>query len=672
MHLKGFAKHTAVFGSLTTLSRLTGLLRMVALAAILGSGRGAAGRLNDAYQLANTIPNILYEFIMGGVLSALFIPVLVRAQEKSGKTSAESWRVANLLLGGAGLILAGVSALGVLFAPQIVGAMTFLARDAQAQESKETATVFFRFFAPQMLFYGLNAVFMAILNSFEVFAITAAAPIFNNLVMLVTLALYHLGWIGMEGLGVGTTLGVAAMALVQVPWLVKVGMPFRPRVDFRDPVLRSVGALSVPVVAVSAANLVGTAVRANLLYTVPGGFTAYTFCFTLIMMPYGIFAVAIATVLYPALSRHASGSDRASFAATMATGVRWTSLVMLPVAAGLSLLAEPITRVLFQRGQFTYSDTLFTSRFLAFYALSIFPYALVIYATRVFYSMQDTRTPAWINIAGVALNVVLNIILLRPMGAPGIALASAVTYSVTAIVSFVVLRVRLGETHCGKVGGALGRIAAATGVMALAIWLANGHTQPALSVVASGQRAALRLPEWAVVGHALLVNNDADYASLRREWGAGMSVAPDLDFRRESFLAFFGPQSPTTVTLQLRKLARADDGSASFTLAVHRSPKPPESRVFHLPARPAYLMAVVRPPIAAAHPEFLITDAPPASRWTRILQAPEALRLLLLTALGAVVFVGACAALGLEDLKSLARAVARRKPQDHYTAAHKP
>lgn len=118
MHLKGFAKHTAVFGSLTTLSRLTGLLRMVALAAILGSGRGAAGRLNDAYQLANTIPNILYEFIMGGVLSALFIPVLVRAQEKSGKTSAESWRVANLLLGGAGLILAGVSALGVLFAPR--------------------------------------------------------------------------------------------------------------------------------------------------------------------------------------------------------------------------------------------------------------------------------------------------------------------------------------------------------------------------------------------------------------------------------------------------------------------------------------------------------------------------------------------------------------------------
>ena len=101
------------------------------------------------------------------------------------------WRVANLLLGGVGAILVGVSALGILLAPQIVGMMTFLAKDAQAEQSKEVATVFFRFFAPQMLFYGLNAVFMAILNSFEVFAITAAAPIINNLVMLATLALYH-------------------------------------------------------------------------------------------------------------------------------------------------------------------------------------------------------------------------------------------------------------------------------------------------------------------------------------------------------------------------------------------------------------------------------------------------------------------------------------------------
>ena len=138
-----------------------------------------------------------------------------------------------------------------------------------------------------------------------------------------------------------------------------------------------------------------------------------------------------------------------------------------------------MSRVLFQRGQFSYSDTLFTARFLSFYALSIFPYALVVYATRVFYSMQDTRTPAWINIGGVGLNVALGIALLKPMGAPGIALASVLTYSLTAIVSFIVLKMRLGDLGGRKLAGALGRIVAATAVMALAVWFAIGRTDPA-------------------------------------------------------------------------------------------------------------------------------------------------------------------------------------------------
>jgi hypothetical protein len=179
-----FAKNTAIFSLFTFISRLTGLVRVMVFAAILGRGR-----LDDAYQLANNIPNILYEFIMGGLLSAVFIPVLVREQQAHGKSSAQAWRVANLLLGYVGLVLAALSALATIAAPQIIHIMTFLEKSHSAQQSRELATYFLRYFSWQMFFYGLNAVFMAILNAHEVFAITGKNPLLDIALKLEEVAL---------------------------------------------------------------------------------------------------------------------------------------------------------------------------------------------------------------------------------------------------------------------------------------------------------------------------------------------------------------------------------------------------------------------------------------------------------------------------------------------------
>lgn len=661
--VSAFAKNTAVFSALTLLSRVSGLLRVMAFAAILGSGRGASGRLNDAFQLANTIPNILYEFIMGGVLSAVFIPVLVRAQEKSGKTSPEAWRVANLLMGTVGLILAGVSVLGVLLAPQITWLMTSFSPKVSTAESKELATYFLRFFAPQMLFYGLNAVFMAILNSHKIFAITAAAPILNNIVVLLTLGLYGTGVIDVAGLGVGTTAGVAAMALVQVPWLLKIGMPLRPRFNFRDPVFLGITALGAPVVAVSVANLIGTAIRANLLYTVPGAFTTYTFSFILIMMPYGVFAVSVATVLYPALSRHAAAGELAEFRSTMSLGMRWTTLAMLPVALGLAVLAEPVARVLFERGQFTWSDTRFTASFLRVYALSIFPYALVIFATRVFYSFSDTRTPAWINVGGVVVNVVLNFVLLRWMGAPGIALSSTVTYTLTTIVSLVIIRRRYRGLGGREFALGMGRMALAGLLMALAVSAALHGSRPGVALIAGGPRAPLFAPESARMGNAMLIR---DAGSLRKYFeatGAAADEIPPVDFARESFIAVFGPASETTTTLRLESLVRGEDGTATATVAVHRPPPDQRAapRVIHIPQKPPYLYLIAAGDTREIRAEFRITDSPPPSRWARVLQAPDAVRVVLLVLLGAVVYLVSAWALGVGELRGLLATVRRHR-----------
>ena len=634
----------------------------MAFAAILGSGRGSAGRLNDAYQLANTIPNIIYEFVMGGILSAIFIPVLVRAQEKSGRTSPEAWRVANLLLGSVGLILAAASMVGALLAPQITWLMTNFSHDPSAAQSKELATYFFRFFAPQMFFYGLNAVFMAILNSHQIFAITAAAPIINNGVVLLTLALYHAGVIDLTGLGIGTTAGVAAMALVQIPHLIKIGMPLRPQFNFRDPVFLGITALGAPVVVVSIANLIGTAIRANLLYTVPGGFTSYTFSFILIMMPYGVFAVAVATVLYPALSRSAAEMNLVSFRNTMSLGLRWTTLVMLPVALGLAILAEPTARVFFERGQFTYADTRFTAAFLRIYALSIFPYALVIFATRVFYSFSDTRTPAWINVGGVIVNIGLNFILLRWMSVPGIALASVVTYVLTTAVSLVIIRKRYHGLGGLPFASAITRMIIAGTVMGVVVAGGLALTRPSSVIISSGQRAEIHAPDSARMGSTLIINDEASLRQYFKAWNAEESEIPSINFDHETFIAILGPSSETTVTLHLEKFAADNDGIASATVAVHRTlqAQPPTPRIIHIPQRPPFIHILSKQHVNSVDLELRITDTPPPRGWAKLLRAPEAIRLLILIVLGALTYLGVAFLLRLDEARQIPQTIWRR------------
>ncbi|MEI7634928.1 MAG: murein biosynthesis integral membrane protein MurJ [bacterium] len=656
-------KNTAVFSALTLISRLTGLLRVMMFAMILGRSR-----LNDAFQLANTIPNIIYEAMLGGLLSAIFIPILVHEQEKSGKSSAEAWRVANLLVGYVGVVLALVSLAAAVFSPQIIGSMTWLARGNQAVESKELAEVFLRYFAWQMIFYGLNSIFMAILNSHDVFAITAGAPILNNIVVIAALFGYRIGWIGDDGLAFAATLGVAVMALVQVPWLLKAGMPIRPRFNIFDPLFVIVPKLAAPMLPVSIANLVATVVRTNLLYTVAGAFVTYTFCFQLIMMPYGIFAVSLATVLYPALSRYAADSDWDGFRVYMSRGFRSTVFIMLPIALGMSLLAEPISRVLFERGEFTYTDSIFTARFLSLYALSILPYSLVIFATRVFYSMKDTVTPAWINIIGVAVNIGLNFLLMRFMGVPGIALSSTLTYTATTIISFVMIHHKLGSLDGRRMGVSFGKMALASAAMTVLLIAAQYLTQPHIMVLAKGTRALLRLPQDAAAGTAVVINEETGWKEFWRLIDHSALPPPSVNFRHESAVAIFGPRGQTTTTLDVRSWARDDTGVAAFQVDVHRRPaRARTTATLSLPMNPSYLVAVVRPPVSGARPEFHIAKAVSRSSLMRALQAPEALRLAVLVIVGAVVYLAAVFFLRAEELCSLGALLRRQPPRQPDT-----
>jgi len=635
------AKHTITFSLLTLLSRVTGLVRVSVFAAVLGSGR-----FDDAYQLANTIPNIIYEFILGGLLSAILIPLLVEAQQRHGKDSPEAWRVANLLIGYVGALLAVVSGLAILFSPQIVGLLTALGRGTHAEQSRELAIHFFRFFAPQMFFYGLNAVFMAILNSRGVFAITAAAPIVNNLVVIATVLLFRWGIIGVTGLAVGTTAGIAAMALVQVPWLTASGMPLRPRVSLSDPLLRSVVRLGIPVLAVGLANLVGTVVRSNFLYTVGSGFTTYTFCFQLIMMPYGIIAVSLATVLYPLLAEHAASNRKELFLESLMVGSRWTIFSLLPVVVLMSGLAEPIVRVVFERGQFSYANTRFTAQFLAIYALSILPYALVILASRAFYAQKDTATPMWINVAGVILNTACTVLLYRSLSILAIPVAAVVTYCTTTTLSYGVIKKRLAVPGAMKPLLSSWKIFVSAAIMAVATVMLARETTSLVTVLERGERFPAHISARYDAGGVLVLHNDKELREFWKLIAKDDTPPPGFDFRRSRVVAVFAPRGSTSATLTLANASVDSQAkTAELLVKVHKHSTPSATAL----EEPAYLLAQIAAPVETVMARFAISDQPPRKSFREFLQLEELVRLLGVSIVGVLVFFLSCLAMRVDE-----------------------
>jgi putative peptidoglycan lipid II flippase len=458
-----YARSAAGISALTVVSRVTGLLRVSLLAAALGLSRMA-----DAYNVANILPNMIYEFVMGGILTAVFIPIFVEYASKKERQD-EAWESANIILGFALLLLSVVTIIGVVLAPLAIKVQTLLVTDV---ENKRLAAFFFRFFAFEMIFYGVSAIFTGILNTYKHFWITAFAPIANNVAVIATVLLYiFVPGFGVTGLAIGTTLGVGMMAAVQVPHLLRLGMPFRPRFDLRHPLIGTVVRLALPVVGYIAINQVGLIVRTNLAYTFKGGFAAMQYGYSFFQLPYGIIAVSISTVLYPTLSEHSFKERWDEYRQTFSLGFRWITLLMMPMSLGYALLSLPVIRLLMQHGRFTGADSALLASILFFYAIGLLPYSLYMFLTRVFYSLRDTRTPTLINAIGVGINITFNLILIKVMGLEGLALCVGITYAAMLVMSLHVLRKRLGRLDGRRIILAAGKIALATaGMCAVTFW----------------------------------------------------------------------------------------------------------------------------------------------------------------------------------------------------------
>ncbi len=477
--VKAFTRNAGIMATGTIVSRLTGFLRYASLAYVLGlTLQFGKTNLPSTYSLANSLPNMIFDLIIGGVLSSLFIPVFV--EYLSSKGEKEAWFVASAVTNISLILLGAVTVLGIFISPLIIRLMTvfgsYSSGDVTTQVVRDQASFFLRFFMPQIIFYGLAAIFTGLLNSHKHFTVPAFAPTVNNLAVVATVIIFHFlpgprdNNLHLAVLGVGTTVGVALQALVQIPPLIKRGVRYTLTLALRHPAVRKIGRLAIPLLGYILLWQISTWFVFALAIKKDGGVPSYQYAQMFFQLPYGIFAVSVITALFPTLSEQAAFRHMDEYKRTLSLGIRATALVIVPAFVGYVLLAQPIIRLLLQHGFFKAGDTDVLTSVLLFFSLGLVPYSIDMLLTKGFYALQDTRTPMIINCFVVAVNIGANYLFFRLMGIKGLALGFSTAYLFSMALDWTVLRKRIGGMGGRRIADSFLRIALSAGLMALLVF----------------------------------------------------------------------------------------------------------------------------------------------------------------------------------------------------------
>jgi putative peptidoglycan lipid II flippase len=458
----------------TLVSRLTGLGSKLLLAYVIG-----LGVLNDSYTVANTLPNIVYELLLGGVLTSVVVPVLVRAQKEDADGGLG---YTQRLVTVAGVVLAAATVLAVLAAPLIT---RLYLDDSTGQANPALATAFAYLLLPEIIFYGLGALFAAILNARGVFGPPAWAPVLNNLVVIATLGVYtvvpgeislnpvQMGNAKLLVLGIGTTLGIAVQAVVLLPALLRSGFTFRWRLGW-DARLSAFGGMALWVVGYVLVSQVGYVVTTRVASAASAGSVAtYSYAWLLLQVPYGVLGVSLLTAIMPRMSRSAADGDVPKVVADLSLGSRVSAVMLVPFSALLTVLGTATGVALFSLGSSSVDAAGRLGDTLAVSAFGLLPFAVVMLQLRVFYALHDARTPTLINVVMIAVKVPLMLacpLVLAPERVVlGLAVVNSVSFVVGAIVGEVWLWIRLGRLETTRVLATVARTAVAGLAVAVAV-----------------------------------------------------------------------------------------------------------------------------------------------------------------------------------------------------------
>ncbi|AUV87165.1 murein biosynthesis integral membrane protein MurJ [Vibrio sp. D173a] len=424
---KRLLKSGMIVSAMTLISRVLGLVRDVVVANLMGAGASA-----DVFFFANKIPNFLRRLFAEGAFSQAFVPVLTEshAQGDMDKTRELIARAAGTL----GVIVSIVTILGVLGSGVVTALFGFgwfldWMHGGPAAEKFELASVMLKITFPYLWFITFVALSGAILNTLGKFAVSSFTPVFLN-VMIILAAWFISPQLSQPeiGLAIGVLLGGLVQFLFQIPFLIKAGVMVKPKWGWRDPGVVKIRTLMIPAlfgVSVSQINLLFDTFIASFLQT--GSISWLYYSDRLLEFPLGLFGIAIATVILPALSRKHVDAHSEGFAHTMDWGVRMVTLLGIPAMLGMMVLAKPMLMVLFMRGEFSPQDVHQASLSLLAYASGLLNFMLIKVLAPGYYSRQDTKTPVKYGIIAMVTNMVFNAIFAYFYGYVGLAIATALS-----------------------------------------------------------------------------------------------------------------------------------------------------------------------------------------------------------------------------------------------------
>ncbi|MBE3575647.1 MAG: murein biosynthesis integral membrane protein MurJ [Firmicutes bacterium] len=495
---EGLFKAAGIVAVVSVISKFLGFAREASMAAVFG-----ATHATDAYLMGQTIPSLIFASV-GAALGTTFIPVFSQVRQERGREAA--FRMASSVINATVLLSFLFIAVGELLA----GPLTRLVAPGFRGPVYALTVDMTRIMFPMVLFQALSGLMAGMLQTDGNFTVPAVVGLAFNVVLIT--AILGLGPVfGIQAVAVATVFSIAVQVVLQVPAMWRLGYRWHPILDLRDPGLRRIGALVGPVLVATAVGQAGTLVDRMLASGLAAGsVAALNYANRLMGLVPGVIGTAITTVMYPTLAKLAAEKDWSRFGKAFAEAAKMINFVMIPVAVGMAVLRVPLVRLVFERGAFDARATEATAWALLFFCLGVAVFTLRDMISRAFFAFQDTKAPMIIGMAGVGINIVLNLLLVGPLQQGGLALATSLAgvFGVGALLWMLRVRVKAVSSEalsanaapggskpagiCGKaILSSLWRVIVASALMGGAVWLAYGWLEarvPGGGVVAQAVR----------------------------------------------------------------------------------------------------------------------------------------------------------------------------------------
>lgn len=426
-------------------SRILGIFRDRILASEFG-----AGEQLDIYYAAFRVPDLLFNLVVLGALSAGFIPIFSSllknfSDPKQTSENEEAWQLASNVINFLSLILLLLSLLGMIFAPELVSLIT----PGFSPLAQESTVLLTRIMFLSPIFLGISGVLGGILQSFRRFLVYSLAPIFYNLGIIFG-ALYFTDYMGLSGLAWGVVMGAFFHMAIQIPAVYGLGFKYYFKLNWKDSATLKISKLMIPrtlSLAVTQLGLLVTTIIASGLSS--GSLTIFNLANNLQSFPVGIFGISFAIAAFPALSQYAY--DKEKLESNFSSTIRQIFFFVVPATIFLITLRAQIVRVVLGAGQFNWQDTILTMNSLALFSISLFAQASIPLLIRVFYARRDSQTPFYLSLLTIVVNIILSLLLANKIGIVGLALAYSISNILNFILLWVFMYVKIGNLGISKI-----------------------------------------------------------------------------------------------------------------------------------------------------------------------------------------------------------------------------